>query len=235
MATPYQGETSLQSRPRHVRLTSQVRHFADDQLQFRFQRQQPMLLRLIEQELEPLQGLLRQLQIGFGEHQQVLDPHDQPHGSGRCLSSVRPAVMAQYASQRFMGQVWPALLQPEMTADLQQHAAIHRVGNLPLLHQSLGIAQAIKRMGVIALIGRHLGLPEKAIQRTLVVTEQAVLKTDVEEFTGHFVLPLTKRQAPAPQSNPPQQWRRTIRLSRQQLMNIGQQAFGTPGSAALLQ
>jgi hypothetical protein len=49
---------------------------------------------------------------------------------------------------------WRAtLLQPEVTADLQQHTAINRVGNLPLLHQAFGIAQPVKGLCVIALIG----------------------------------------------------------------------------------
>ena len=45
------------------------------------------------------------------------------------------------------------MLQPELTADLQQNAAINRVRNLPLLHQPFSIAQAHERLRVIALIG----------------------------------------------------------------------------------
>jgi hypothetical protein len=104
-----------------------------------------------------------------------------------------------------------------------------------LLHHSLGLTQAFKRMGVVALIGRYLRLSEKAIQRAFVLTVQAVLQAAPEEFDGQFALALAKRQTPTSQGNTPQQWRRSISLSTQQFMGIGQQAFGTQGSTALFQ
>ncbi|MNF94272.1 hypothetical protein D3C84_769770 [compost metagenome] len=148
---------------------------------------------------------------------------------------MRPAVVTQHPGQRFARQLRAPLLQPEMTADLQQHTPINRIGNLPLLHQALGFSQAIERVGVIALIGSQLRLPEKTIQRTLVLTVQTVLQTGLEEFGGHCILPLTKRQPPALQGNSSQQRRRAISLSTQHFMDIGQQTFGSSGSASQLQ
>jgi hypothetical protein len=92
--------------------------------------------------------------------------------------------MTQDSGQRFPGQFRAPLLQPEMTADLQQHPAIYRVGDLPLLHQPFGLAQTIKRMGIVALIGRQLRLPQKSVQHVLVLTVQTVIKARLETFPG---------------------------------------------------
>ena len=89
-----------------------------------------------------------------------------------------------------------------------RHAMLFRpsisIGNLPLLHHSLGFAQTIKRKGVIALIGGHLRLPEKTIQRVLVLALQAVLQAGLEETGGQLILSLTEGQPPSPQGNSPQ-------------------------------
>ena len=235
MAAFHQLQPGLQGRLGQCRLAHQIGHFADRQLQLRFKRQPPVTLRLIEQRLEPLQRLLRLMQIRLGQHQQVFDPRDQFHCGRRRVTGLRPTVVPQYAGQRFTSQWRATLLQPEVTADLQQHTAINRVGNLPLLHQAFGIAQPVKGLCVIALIGCHLCQPEKTIQRAFVLTVQAVLQTGLEELGSQAVLPLAERQSSASQGNSSQQRCRTISLPIQQFMDIRQQAFGTLGSAALLQ
>ncbi|MNJ05409.1 hypothetical protein D3C73_1667000 [compost metagenome] len=62
-----------------------------------------------------------------------------------------------------MGQLRSPLLQPELTADLQQDATIDGIRNFPLLHQPFSIAQLYKRLGVITLIGRQLRETKKSI------------------------------------------------------------------------
>ncbi|MNM78935.1 hypothetical protein D3C81_908550 [compost metagenome] len=143
--------------------------------------------------------------------------------------------MTQDPGQRFPGQLRAPLLQPEMTADLQQHAAINRVGDLPLLHQPFGLAQTIKCMGVITLVGRQLRLPEKPVQDMLVLTVEAVIKARLETFTGQFILALAQGQAPTPQGDSSQQRRRSISLPSEHFMDVGQQLPCSPRCATLLQ
>ncbi|MNL19806.1 hypothetical protein D3C87_1410270 [compost metagenome] len=69
LAAPCQLQARLQCRGCQFGLADQVRHFADSQLQFRFQRQHCVLLCVIEQGFEPFERLLRLLQSGLGKHQ----------------------------------------------------------------------------------------------------------------------------------------------------------------------
>ncbi|MNL82741.1 hypothetical protein D3C87_2101940 [compost metagenome] len=73
-----------------------------------------------------------------------------------------------------------------------------------MLHQPFGFAQTIKRLGIIALVGGHLRLPEKAIQRVLVLALQAVLQAGLEETGGQLILSLTEGQSSSAQGNSPQ-------------------------------
>ncbi|MNZ89590.1 hypothetical protein D3C78_1085210 [compost metagenome] len=122
-----------------------------------------------------------------------------------------------------------------MTADLQQHAAIHRVGDLPLLHQPFSLAQAIKRVGIVALIGRQLRLPEKPVQHMLVLTVKTVIKARLEALTGQFILALAQGQPSTSQGDSSQQRRRSISLPSEHFMDVGQQLPGSPGGTTLLQ
>jgi hypothetical protein len=90
-------------------------------------------------------------------------------------------------------------------------------------------------MGVVALIGRHLRLPEKPVQHVFVLTVQAVIKARLETFAGQFILALAQGQPSTPQGDSPQQWRRSISLPFEHFMDVGQQMRRSPGRAALLQ
>ena len=122
-----------------------------------------------------------------------------------------------------------------MTADLQQHAAINRVGDLPLLHQPFGLAQPIKRMSVVALIGRQLRLSEKPVQHVLVLTVQAVIEAGLEDFTGQFILPLAQGQAPTPQGDSSQQRRRSMQRAGGAFHGCRPAALGSPRCTTLFQ
>ena len=155
--SPLQGTL----RPRTI--AGEPGHLSDHQLQFCFQVQHATFVRSDQQPLKLRQRFDRHVQLGIGQNQQVLDSRNKLQGRRRCLPSMRPAIVAQYAGQGLVGQFRSALLQPELTADLQQDAAVDGVRNLPLLHQPFSVAQSDERLGVITLIGSQLGQTEKSI------------------------------------------------------------------------
>jgi hypothetical protein len=103
------------------------------------------------------------------------------------------------------------------------------------LHQALSVPQAIKRMGIITLVGRDLRLPEKSVQDTFIVAVQTVIEPAAKKLAGALVLALAERQSPAAQRDAPQQWRRSIRLSNQSFMNVRQQMLRSQRGATLFQ
>ena len=104
-----------------------------------------------------------------------------------------------------------------------------------MLHQPFGLAQTIKRMGVVALIGRQLRLPQKSVQHVLVLTVQTVIKARLETFAGQFILALAQGQPTTPQGDSSQQRRRSIGLSPEHFMDVGQQLRCSPRRTTLLQ
>ena len=109
--------------------------------------------------------------------------------------------MAEHPAHRFHGQFGPALLQPEMPADQQQHRAVHGVRHLALLHQPLGLTQLEKRLGVITAVGGQQRQAEEAIEHALVLAVQAQGQACFEALAGQAVLALAQRQVPTPQSD----------------------------------
>ena len=128
-----------------------------------------------------------------------------------------------------------ALLQPELAADLQHNTAIDRIGNLPLLHDPFGLAQALESTGIIAAIAGELRLPEVAVQDSFVCTAQAIFKALAEQLRSLLFKAHAQRQSSASQGDTAEQRRGHHAALTQQVLDLHQQAFRTQRRASLLE